>query len=186
MLRRIHAVSAAIALAALGLAASGCDEPEPAPPPGAGAKPASAAPAATASAVPAAPPAPPSAAAGAGRMANCPSAVEGAATDITDVDGGVELSITAEAEPAAADIRARARVLAEAAGTESTTRRHTGTGEGGGAFGRCPVILRETAVTVADVEGGARITVKANKPGEVDWLRRESRERLAALAQAGK
>lgn len=180
MLRRIHAISAVLALTVLGLAA-GCDEPKPAPAP-----PASAKPAMTASAAMPAKPAPSSSAmAAAGKMSNCPSAVEGAATDIKDTEGGVEVTVTAKAEDAVKDIRARAKVLADAAKTDSATRKHSGTGEGGGAFGRCPVVMRGTEVALSDVEGGSKVVVKIKDAAQVDWLRRESRERLAELALPG-
>ena len=80
-------------------------------------------------------------------MANCPSAVEGAKTEIKDVDGGVELTITGSGD-AVKDIQGRAKAIAEAAKSEASTRKHSGTGEGGGAFGRCPVVLRDTDATL--------------------------------------
>lgn len=185
MLRRIHAISAAIALVAAGLAVAGCDDPKPPPPPAPSAKPAMTAPAPNATAMAPAVAPTSTAAAVAGKMANCPSAVEGAATDIKDVEGGVELAITAKSADATKDIRARSKTLADAAKTESTDRKHTGTGEGGGAFGRCPVVMRATSVDLSDIEGGTKLVVKAQKPAEVDWVRRESRERLAELATPG-
>lgn len=188
MLRHFHAISAALALSALGLAAAGCEDPKPtaAPVPTQTAKPTPAAPTATAAA-PATPTAAPTGQADAtkGKMANCPSAVEGAKTEIKDVEGGVELSITAASADGTKDVRARSKAIAEAAKTEATTRKHSGTGEGGGAFGRCPVVLKETDVTVADMEGGSKVVVKAKNAGELDWLRRESRERLADLGKPG-
>jgi TusA-related sulfurtransferase len=184
VLRRIHAISAAIVLSALGFAASGCEDPKPTTTaPTQTAKPTSA-PTAKPTAAPTAAPTS-TAAAAAGKMSNCPSAVEGAKTEIKDVDGGVELSITASAEAATKDIRERAKQLAEAAKIESASRKHTGTGGGGGAFGRCPVVMRDTNVTLADIEGGTKITVKMKNAAEVDWLRRESRERLAELDKPG-
>lgn len=188
MLRRIHAISAALALAALGLVAAGCDEPKPtaAPAPTQTAKP-TAAPTSAAAAPTTAAAAPTGSAAaggGQGKMANCPSAVEGAKTEIKDVDGGVELTITGSGD-AVKDIQARSKSIAEAAKSEASTRKHSGTGEGGGAFGRCPVVLRDTDVTATDMEGGTKVVVKTKTAAEVDWLRRESRERLAELGKPG-
>ena len=183
MLRRIQTISAVIALAAASLALGACEDPKPTPPPMTSAKPVAtmAAPTATAMA-----PAPTStAAAAAGKMANCPSAVEGAATDIKDIEGGVEVAITAKTEAATKDIRARAKALAEAAKTDSANRKHTGTGEGGGALGRCPVVMRDVTLDLSDIEGGTKVVVKIKEAAQLDWLRRESRERLAELATPG-
>jgi TusA-related sulfurtransferase len=184
VLRAIHAISAAIVLSALGVAATGCEDPKPtSTTPTQTAKP-TAAPTAKPTAATTAAPAS-SAAAAAGKMSNCPSAVEGAKTEIKDVDGGVELSITASAEAATKDIRDRAKQIAEAAKMEASTRKHTGTGEGGGAYGRCPVVMKATDIALADIAGGTKITVKIKDAAEVDWLRRESRERLAELDKPG-
>ena len=116
-----------------------------------------------------------------GKMASCPNLVEGSATAIKEVDGGVELAITAKDEAGTSEIRARARRLADVSRDEVPSAKH----HGGGQFGRCPVVARNTVVTSEDVEGGARVTVKPRDPGEVDWVRREARERQAELGQAG-
>jgi len=181
VLRRIQPISA-IALAAASLALAGCEDPKPTPPPMTSAKPAAtmAAPTATAMAAPTS-----TAAAAAGKMANCPSAVEGAATDIKDIEGGVEVAITAKTEAGTKDIRARAKALAEAAKTDSANRKHTGTGEGGGALGRCPVVMRDVTLDLSDIEGGTKVVVKIKEAAQLDWLRRESRERLVELATPG-
>jgi len=119
---------------------------------------------------------------GQGKMVHCPNAVVGSSTAFKDVDGGVEITVTAQGEAAATDIRARARHLAEAAKDMSAgQKRHDGSGQGGGGLGRCPVVVRDTLIDVADVEGGARITVKAKDAAETDWLRREAKAREADL-----
>ncbi|HZF55177.1 MAG TPA: hypothetical protein VE093_41280 [Polyangiaceae bacterium] len=119
-------------------------------------------------------------------MRHCPSSVEGASTALKDVEGGVEVTVTAKGEDAAKEIRARAQFLAsKARDTDPSKSEHTGTGQGGGALGRCPVVMKETLVEVADVEGGSRITVKPRSAAELDWLRREARERNAKLSEPG-
>jgi TusA-related sulfurtransferase len=118
-------------------------------------------------------------------MANCPNLVEGSATAIKDVEGGVELTVTAKDEAATRDIRARARHLADVSKQETPASRHNGSGHGGGKSGRCPVVARNTVVTADDVEGGAKLTVKPKDPAELDWLRREARERQGGLGKDG-
>jgi TusA-related sulfurtransferase len=120
-----------------------------------------------------------------GKMAHCPDAVQGAKTAIQDVPGGVQLTITATDPSGMADIRARTQALIDAQKNQSPGVRHTGTGEGGGLLGRCPVVLKETTIVAADGAGGSVITVTAKDGAELDWLRRETRDREADLEAAG-
>jgi TusA-related sulfurtransferase len=158
----------------MALAVQGCEDKKAAPP---------APPAAAANTPPptAAPPPAAATVAPSGQMAHCPNTVDGATTAISDVEGGVQILVTAKGEPAVGDIRARAKKIVEASKTQAATVHHSGNGEGGGAFGRCPIVLRNTTIDVADAEGGSKITVKPEKKEELDWLRRESRERQVAL-----
>lgn len=180
-MRRISALAALAALAVAGLSL-GCKDKTPPPSPAVAASEtaANAAPPANAAA-----PTPSGSAATPGRMANCPTLVEGGATAIKDIAGGVELTVTAKEEAATKEIRTRARHLAELSTEEAPQGRHNGSGHGGGRFGRCPVITRNTVVTTEDVEGGARITVKPRDVAEIDSVRREARERQADPGQPG-
>ena len=161
----------------------GCDDPKPT------AEPAKTATAATVTAPVKAPPTavPSSPAPGGdrGKMVHCPSVVEGASTDIQDEGGGVVITITAKDEAKAKEIRERSKFLADASKTEAPGLKHDGSGAGGGALGRCPVVNRNTTVEAVDVEGGSKITVKPKNAAEADWLRRESRERLKEMAEPG-
>ena len=162
---------------------AGCDSCSKTSAPEAPAAPsvASSAPAPSASSAPA-----PSASVGAsGKMAHCPDAVPGAKTAISDVAGGVQLTVTATDAAAAADVRARIQALLDAQKTQTGSVRHSGNGEGGGLLGRCPVVLKDTTVTAATVDSGSKITVLAKNPTEVDWLRRETRDRQEDLEAAG-
>ena len=120
-----------------------------------------------------------------GKMAHCPSTVTGAKTNIKDSKDGVTITVTAADAQAVADVRARAKFLADQAKNASPEVKHTGTGEGGGAFGRCPVVMRNTVVEEKDVEGGAEIAVKPKDAKETDWLRREARDRMSELGEPG-
>lgn len=168
-------------------AALGCEDPPAAPPPAMSAKPttmASAAPSAMASAKPTAS-AKADADADKGKMANCPNAVAGAKTEIKDTKDGVEIMVTAKDEAVTKEIRERSKHAMEAAKKEAASVKHTGEGTGGGALGRCPVVLKNTTVEVADMEGGSKITVKPKDAKEADWLRRETKERNSELATPG-
>jgi TusA-related sulfurtransferase len=120
-----------------------------------------------------------------GKMAHCPNAVPSARTFITDVPGGVLLSVSGTDPASIADVRARTTALLDAQKNQGGDIRHTGTGEGGGLLGRCPVVLKDTTVTAADSPDGVKVTVAAKNPEEVDWLRRETREREEDLQTAG-
>lgn len=164
--------------------AFGCEEKKAEVTPTPSASVASAAPSASAPQASASAPAPSASVAPSGKMSHCPNAVTGAATVIKDVEGGVELTVTSKDAAAVADIRARAKVLADAARTPALQSKHTGAGGGGGTFGRCPVVMKDTSVDIADVPDGSKITVKAKTADTVDWLRRESRERQTDIVPA--
>lgn len=152
-----------------------CGSSSPSPTPGAPS---------VASAAPSAP-APSASVAPSGKMAHCPDAVQGAKTAIADVPGGVQITITATDTAAVADIRARTQALLDAQKNQGPTVHHTGTGEGGGLLGRCPVVLKDTTIVAADVDQGSKVTVTAKDPAELDWLRRETRDREEDLEAAG-
>ncbi len=120
-----------------------------------------------------------------GKMAHCPDAVPGATTTIKDVPGGVELTVASTAPAGVADIQARVQALLDAQKNPSTTVRHSGNGEGGGLLGRCPVVLKNTTITATTSASGSVITVVSKAPDEVDWLRRETRDREEDLEAAG-
>lgn len=113
------------------------------------------------------------------RMPLCPSAVGGARTLVSEVRGGVELAITATGD-GAGEIRRRASALAAAA--EETRGEHQGSGAGRARFGRCPVVMRNTVLTVREIPGGAAIVLAPSQPAELAWLRREVEARAAQLA----
>lgn len=119
-------------------------------------------------------------------MANCPTAVPGAVVAIKDVEGGVEVTVTAKDEATTSSIRERAKKLAAADhGMPDAGTKHDRSGSGGGTTGRCTIIMRGTDLTTADVAGGTKITVKAKDKAEVDWVRRETRDRDKEAKAAG-
>jgi len=145
--------------------------------------------ASAAASVPASASAPPAASsatlAPSGKMAHCPNAVTGATTDIKDVAGGVEVTVTAQDDASTTDVRARVQALVDAQKNQNPGIKHTGNGEGGGLLGRCPIVLKNTVITTTNVAHGSKMTVLAKDPLEVDWLRRETRDREEDLKLAG-
>lgn len=120
-----------------------------------------------------------------GGMSHCPNAVDGAKVDIQDDPKGVVMMVTASDEKATTTIRERAKWVKERARAESGKTQHTGEGGGGGVLGRCPVVLKATKVAVEETPGGSKFTIEPADTKELDWLRREVRERQAKLAEPG-
>jgi len=121
-----------------------------------------------------------------GQDGNCPNAAPNAKTEFKDNPKGVEITITAKDKADVDEIKKRSKELMEKAKDEGGAKvPHSGTGGGGGSQGRCPIVLNGTDVTVADVEGGSKFTVVAKDPKEVDWVRREAKERLASMQEPG-
>ena len=125
-------------------------------------------------------PASPAGLVGGGRMQHCPTAVPGSTTTINVTADSVELMIVAaNDEKAAKDIVSDAKHLKEVAQKDPAQVKHTGEGEGGGGLGKCPVVLKDTHITITEIPGGAKIALKPMKPEQLDWLRKEVEARQA-------
>lgn len=98
----------------------------------------------------------------------CPSWVRGARTQVEDSKDGVRVLVTADTEPAIAEIRARARYLAE------------GKSAGGDATGRCPA-PRDARIAIKDVEHGAELDVRPHPNGSLKDLRSRAHAMAALL-----
>jgi TusA-related sulfurtransferase len=123
---------------------------------------------------------------GPNHMQHCPNAVEGAKTSIKNTKDGVEITVTAKDENAVQEIRKRASHLAEVA-AKPETGKDTGGGDFGGGKGHCPVVMKDTAVTAADVKGGTKITVKPEAgKGDAKSLQKTVKERQAEMGKAPK
>ncbi len=120
-----------------------------------------------------------------GKMANCPNAAPNAKTELKDTPKGIEILVSATEAKDVEEIRRRAKEISDKAKGEATKAPHTGTGGGGGAQGRCPIVMNDTEITVADIDKGSKFTVVAKNDKEVDWVRREAKERLAAMSEPG-
>ncbi len=111
---------------------------------------------------------------------NCPSGVDGATTAIKDVEGGVEVSITGKDEAGGKEIRTRMAKLAESAKTaqsDAGASKHDHSGGGHGRFGHCTIVMKGTKLETSEIPNGSKAKVTALDKTEVDWLRRETRDR---------
>jgi hypothetical protein len=118
------------------------------------------------------------------KMANCPSSVPGATTTIAETADAVEVTIVGADEAAQKGIRERAMKLAEAAKTPEGEVKHDSKGTGGGGTGFCPVVLADTTIAYAEVDKGAKLTVKPNKAENLKSLAEESKRRNENLGKA--
>jgi hypothetical protein len=120
-------------------------------------------------------------------MGNCPTSVAGAEVALKDVEGGIEVTVTGKDDAATKEIRDRMKKLGDAdkqdAGPKQT---HDHSGSGGGRTGRCTIIMRNTKLVTTEVPKGVKVVVTPNEKNELDWLRRETKQRAkeAQTAQA--
>ncbi len=111
-------------------------------------------------------------------MGNCPTSVTGAEVAVKDVEGGIEVTVTGKDDATTKEIRERTKRLAEADKKDGGGGgRHDHSGAGGGATGRCTIVMRGTKLATAEIPNGAKVTVTAKDKAEIDWLRRETKER---------
>lgn len=121
----------------------------------------------------------------ANKMAHCPSAVEGATTEVSEGEGAVVVTVTAEDEAAVTEIRERANHLAGLEPTDSAEVKHTGEGTGGGELGKCPVVMTDVEVSAEDVDGGSAVTVTPKDEAQLASLLAEAQKRAASLREGG-
>lgn len=117
------------------------------------------------------------------KLRHCPAAVPGAITVLQDIRDGIDLTITATAPTATAEIRRRgAHLVAFTAGHASPTgQAEHGGGGGGGFMQNCPVVTRSTSITASDIPRGVRLRVRPTGALTVAALRAETRRRLREL-----
>lgn len=116
-----------------------------------------------------------------GALRFCPLTVKGAKTVLADVEGGIEAAITAPSAEGEAEIRARAKYLAQLTTSEKSKGGGHGNGSGGGRMRNCPIVTKDTTIREIDIPGGSRITMLPKQASELETLRREARARYTAL-----
>lgn len=119
------------------------------------------------------------------KMMHCPSAVEGAATKVEQTAEAVIVSVTVADAAQVAEVQKRAKHLASLTAAPSAEVKHTGQGTGGGALGKCPVVMKDVTLSVDDLEDGAKVTMKPKNAADLAELAKTAQDRAAALAAAG-
>jgi len=115
-------------------------------------------------------------------MRNCPNALAGTTTNLTNTQDGVDLEITANDPAIQQQIVQLAMVQAHMGKPNKSEMEHTGMHGGPGDMGYCPIIHTATMVTFDEVKGGAVIHVRAQKPEDVSNLQTNIASRVARLA----
>lgn len=88
------------------------------------------------------------------RMRHCPLALDGAASTLEDIAGGVRFTIKVP-ESSVDEARRRAHHIVDFA-AKKTRAGHSGfDGKGGGRMKNCPVVTDQVTITATDVAGGA-------------------------------
>jgi hypothetical protein len=113
---------------------------------------------------------------------SCPLGVEGARVEITDVDGGVEMTFTSMAR--IEELRERTRRAADlhGPGAQQGVGHRGQHGQGEAAHhGLQAFAFPPARITVRDVELGARLHMSAVFPSDVERIRTRARERAEAM-----
>jgi molybdate transport system substrate-binding protein len=117
------------------------------------------------------------------KMRHCPLALEGATSELRDIEGGVRFTVHVDAEQLD-EVRKRAHHVVEFA-AKHTREGHGGfDAQGGGRMKNCPVVTDDVTITARDVDGGAELDV-VSASGHTDELRTMTRERVARFPFAG-
>ena len=117
------------------------------------------------------------------KMRHCPLALDGAATKLEDIDGGVRFTITAP-DPSVAEVQKRAHHIVDFAAKRTREGHGEFDGKGGGRMKNCPVVTDGVTISATDVGTGAQLDV-VTSPDHVEQLRTESRERAQKFPFAG-
>lgn len=115
-------------------------------------------------------------------MRNCPNALAGTTTNLTNTPDGVDLEITTNDPAIQQQIVQLAAVQSHMGHPNKSEMEHTGMHGGPGDIGYCPIIHTATMVTFDEIKGGAMIHVRAQKPQDVSNLQTTIASRVARLA----
>jgi hypothetical protein len=91
----------------------------------------------------------------------CPTRVLETKTTIVDTHSGVDVTITTADAKRVPEIRRRAGRIVEATRTGAGAIVH---------LDLCEVVVQNGTATAEDVDGGAKISTRAEKPADVHWL----------------
>lgn len=117
------------------------------------------------------------------RMRHCPLALDGATSNLEDIDGGVRFTI----KPREADVeeaRRRAHHIVDFAAKRTREGHGSFDGKGGGRMKNCPVVTDGVAIVARDVPGGAQLDITSTTNQRAE-LRTETRMRASKFPFVG-
>jgi hypothetical protein len=119
-------------------------------------------------------------------MKRCPNVVVGAESKVV-VDGdSISITVAAKDPVAIQEVRARAHALLDPPKpAQGGAVEHTGRGTGGGALGKCPVMVPGLTAKVQDIAGGVRIGYAAPAGRSASDIVGEIEERIRTLPNLG-
>jgi hypothetical protein len=117
------------------------------------------------------------------RMRHCPVALDGASSELRDIDGGVRFTIRVP-EAAIAEARRRSHHIVEFAAKRTREGHGDFDGKGGGRMRNCPVVTDDVTITASDTESGAQLDIVTDA-ARVEALRVETRERVKRFPFVG-
>lgn len=116
-------------------------------------------------------------------MRHCPLAIDGAASTVEAIDGGMRFTIK---PPVGSldEMRRRAHHIVEFAAKKTRAGHGEFDGKGGGHMKNCPIVTDDVTITETDIDEGAQLDV-VTTPDRVDALRTDTRDRVAKFPFAG-
>ncbi len=115
------------------------------------------------------------------RMRHCPLALDGAASTLEDIAGGVRFTIKVP-DALVVEARRRAHHIVDFAAKKTRDGHGDFDGKGGGRMKNCPVVTDDVTITATDIDGGAQLDVTST---HVDELRAQTRERAGKFPFTG-
>jgi hypothetical protein len=116
------------------------------------------------------------------KMRHCPLALDGATSVLEEIEGGVRFTVKVP-DATVAEVRRRSHHVVEFAARKTTKGHGEFDGKGGGRMRNCPVVTDDVTISVAEIEGGARLDIVT--AGGVDELRAETRARVERFPISG-
>ena len=114
-------------------------------------------------------------------MGRCPSAIDGAVTRFTPTADGGDLTIESSSPDAALDIQIIAGLHRGMKQPDASKGLHSGEHAGPGTIGYCPIVHKDTTVTIKKTAQGVRVHIAATQSDQVAALQKMLMERVDAL-----
>ena len=115
------------------------------------------------------------------KMMHCPSAAPGAETKVEQTKDAVVVSITTKDAAGAKEIQERAKHMASLTAGGAPKVEHTGKGTGGGALGKCPIMMADVTLKTEDTKDGVKVTLTPKDPAKLAEVAKTAQDRAASM-----